>query len=415
MLRPQLILLFVALLSGNLIAADGSFQIEVSVQPNPSRPVPVHTHVAVPDSMEDVKIVWLKADGADPVVGQLTTTGLGEDHAQGEKGLHFVLPKSNQRKSLKFTVTSADESWSGDQFAWVDEKGKYEDLKFGDRTVLRYMYEAPDDSSTERFQETMKVYHHLYDLEGTNQLTKGPGGKFQHHRGIFYGFNRISYTQDGEKRTADIWHCKKGESQVHHKFVETIAGPVFARQTLEINWNGTDGKTFAKELRQLSVYHVDGAQVVDVVSKLESKAEDLKLDGDPQHAGLQFRATQFVPDNTASKTFYVRPDGVAKPGAFRNWPGDKEHINLVWNAMSFEAFDQQYTIAYLDHPQNPKPARFSERDYGRFGSYFVATPTEDNPLVIRYRYWLEPGTMSVEDVSALSNDFVDGAEVAASN
>ncbi|CAE7843597.1 acsA [Symbiodinium microadriaticum] len=167
-----------------------------------------------------------------------------------------------------------------------------------------------------------------------------------------------------------------------------------ARQLLEIDWNGQDGKTFATELRQMTVYHVDGAQVIDFDSELTAKADNLKVDGDPQHAGFQYRATQHVPDKTAKQTYYVRPDGKGEPGKFRNWPGNKDHINLEFNALSFVAFDQRYTCCYLDSPKNPKPARFSERDYGRFGSYFATEVTEDNALELNYRLWLQLGEMS---------------------
>ena len=64
--------------------------------------------------------------------------------------------------------------------------------------------------------------------------------------------------------------------------------------------------------------------------------------------------------------------------------------------MSFVLGDQRYTVAYLDRPQNPKEARFSERDYGRFGSYFVADATEKKPVEVDYRLWLQDGPMTVE-------------------
>ena len=72
---------------------------------------------------------------------------------------------------------------------------------------------------------------------------------------------------------------------------------------------------------------------------------------------------------------------------------------------------QRYTVVYLDHPKNPKEARFSERDYGRFGSYFVADATEKRPVDVDYRLWLQDGPMTVEEVGAKSADFVTPPEV----
>jgi hypothetical protein len=75
--------------------------------------------------------------------------------------------------------------------------------------------------------------------------------------------------------------------------------------------------------------------------------------------------------------------------------------------MSFVLNAKRYTIAYLDHPNNPKEARFSEREYGRFGSYFEYTIDDGKPLTVNYRLWLQEGLMKPEEVAAISNDFVE--------
>ena len=118
-----------------------------------------------------------------------------------------------------------------------------------------------------------------------------------------------------------------------------------------------------------------------------------------------------MPDKTKGKTYYLRPDGKGQPGKFRNWPGDKGHVNLPWNALSIVVGDQRYTVAMLDRPQNPKEARFSERDYGRFGSYFEYEIDENKPLQLNYRVWVQEGEMDVEGVQQLANDFVEPVEV----
>ena len=64
-------------------------------------------------------------------------------------------------------------------------------------------------------------------------------------------------------------------------------------------------------------------------------------------------------------------------------------------------------VVYLDHPDNPKPARSSERDYGRFGSYFVADVTKDKPLKVKYRLWIQPGEMTVEQCEAAAKALLD--------
>jgi hypothetical protein len=233
-------------------------------------------------------------------------------------------------------------------------------------------------------------------------VTKGLGGLYPHHRGLFYGFNRISY---GDGKQADTWHCGRGESQVHTGLVASEAGPVLGRHQVRIDWHGQDRKVFAREVREMTVYNVPGGTMIEFASRLQTAAGKVKLDGDPQHAGFQFRASQDVPDKTAALTYYVRPDGKDQPGSLRNWPDDPRQENLPWHAMSIVLGEKRYTIAYLDKPTNPKPARYSERDYGRFGSYFEYELDEEHPLDVNYRLWLVEGEMTVEDVTRLSRNF----------
>jgi hypothetical protein len=73
--------------------------------------------------------------------------------------------------------------------------------------------------------------------------------------------------------------------------------------------------------------------------------------------------------------------------------------------MSFVLDGKRYTVAYLNHPTNPGEQRYSERSYGRFGCYFTYDLTEKNPLVVRYRVWLQEGEMTASQVQALWTAF----------
>lgn len=404
--------------------------------------------VQIPKEFEKTKFVFFDCDvGIDEEermgFGQLVAPSLAANLPAGREGMvarELVVlnsvqdeggPALKMRGTLGSTkllekVTNGDPEGFLQQLesdaSWHDTPGKSTELRFEDRPVLRYMYEAVDNSSKERRGETFKVYHHVFDPEGDRLLTKGPGGLFPHHRGLFYGFNKISY---GDKQQADVWHCNKGEWQGHVKVLSQEAGPLLARHCLAIDWHGQDGKVFAKEEREITVHNwaleyesprgrekLSRSTLIDFVSKLTSTVGPLKLDGDPQHAGFQFRASQEVPDKTAKETYYLRRDGKGEPGKFRNWPQDKGHENLPWNALSFVIDGQRYTVVYLDHPKNPKPARYSERDYGRFGSYFVAELDEGKPLTVQYRVWVQRGEMTVEQCEALSKAFVEPVKAA---
>jgi hypothetical protein len=273
------------------------------------------------------------------------------------------------------------------------------------------MYKPLDESNPAAREATYKVFHHLYNPAGTQLMTKGPGGLFSHHRGLFYGFFRNTY---GDGQQADTWHCKGDAHQSHEGFLAQEAGPVLARQLVAIDWHGTAKKVFANEKREMTVYDVPGGQMVDFASRLSSTVGKVKLDGDPQHAGFQFRAAQEVAENGDKSTYYLRPDGKGELGETRNWgdgTNDSKCTNLPWNALSCMIGGDRYTVVYLDKPTNPKEARYSERSYGRFGSYFEYELDEGKDLVVKYRIWIQDGEMTVEEVADLSADFVEPVEV----
>ncbi|NOY41685.1 MAG: DUF1080 domain-containing protein [Planctomycetes bacterium] len=279
----------------------------------------------------------------------------------------------------------------------------------GKRKVWGYNYPTLDTSTPESRERTYKPYHDVYAPDGSVLLTKGPGGLYTHHRGLFYGFSKITY---GDGKKCDTWHCGAGAFQSHEKL---------DKGTATIYWHGEDGEVFAHEEREVrSVPTSSDVQgtLLEFRSRLEPVGEQpIHLDGDPQHAGFQFRAAQEVAEKTKGQTYFLRTDGKGKLGETRNWnhkdlndPMNEECTNRPWNAMSFVVGDKRYTALYMDHPSNPKPARYSERDYGRFGSYFVTDVTQDKPLNVKYRLWLQEGEMTVDECAALTAEFT-GAKI----
>ena len=396
--------------------AQVSIEIDTGDQARKNTPVKVilRSKDALAASVAKINFNGVRLNGQITELGLESLRELGDDDVDlsNLRELHFIVPQWPAETKVKATVSFglAGKGNEG-RFHFQDKAGLYTDVLYGERPVMRYMYEELDNSSPQRIGETYKVYHHVYDPNGKRFVTKGAGGLFPHHRGLFYGFNKISYVVNGQPMTADIWHCRTGESQAHVEVCAEVGGPVLGRHLLKVDWKGRDGKPFATELRELTAYQVDGGVMIEFASKLTSLVGEIKLAGDPQHAGFQFRGSQEIPDKTADQTYYVRPDGKGEPGVFRNWPGNKEHVNLKWNALCFVLGEDRLTCCYLDHPNNPKEARFSERNYGRFGSYFEATVTESRPLHLNYRIWLQYGEMSVTDIEKVSNDFVSGPTV----
>ena len=295
-------------------------------------------------------------------------------HMKKSFGL-FVLPQ------LLFLFAFADQPVS---FAWIDQPGKYTDLRFGKRPLVRYVYERMDPKDRER---TYKPFHHVYQSDGQGFLTKGPGGKFTHHRGIYFGFSKCSFTdKEGKEHKIDTWHCKRAY-QTHEKIIRSHSDLKSAGQSVEIAWRLDDGTIFAKEERSLTFsLRPDDSLQIDFGSVLSTEHDTLVLDGDPQHAGFQFRASNEVASSTSKQTYYVRPkEGRGEKGKTKNWPADKDMTNLPWKAQSVVVADQRHFTLYLDHPDNPKPSFYSERDYGRFGSYFKTQAKPGKPVRIKYR------------------------------
>jgi methane monooxygenase PmoA-like len=287
--------------------------------------------------------------------------------------------------------------------------------------VLRYMFAPLDESNKDKRSETFKPYHQVFALDGETLLTKGTGGLYPHHRGLFFGFNKVTY--DGGKK-ADVWHCTGDAYESHESFDEEsaplgheFAGQVFARQRVRINWHGEKKEVFAEEEREMTVYAPhDNGMLIEFASIVRPKLDNVRLDGDPQHSGFHFRANNEVAEQFNAKkpeTYFLRPDGKGKIGEERNWdPKTKKGpVNLPWDAMSFTVGGKRYTALYLDHPDNPKEARGSERVYGRIGSYFEYNLTKDKPLRVQYRLWIQEGEMTVEQCEAMSRAFTEPVSV----
>jgi hypothetical protein len=401
---------------GSAFGGSPTYDMTITAGAHDRKNVPVRVSVPPVSLRDEPTAVILTDPGGKTITAQLTESGLLAPEETWRE-IHFILPLLRAGESLRLKATlSTEPPPRGDAFSWHDRAGDFTELRFGKRPVLRYHYAALDETSKESRERTYKVFHHLYSPEGnvltTGGLSNDPDVHSPHHRGIFYGFNRISY---GDGKTADTWHCTNGAHQAHDRFLAIEAGPVLGRHRLAISWHGRDKRVFANEERELTVYNVPGGQLVEFASRLRPSAGPVKLDGDPQHAGVHFRADNEVFAKTSDQTIFVRPDGVGKPGETRNWdPKTRQGpVNLPWDAMSFVLRSKRYTVAYLDHPKNPKEARCSEREYGRFGSYFEYTLEKDKPLTVNYRFWLQEGLMKPEEVAALSTNFIEPVEATA--
>ncbi len=285
-------------------------------------------------------------------------------------------------------------------FRFVDGDG-YRELFFDDKPIYRYVtkYDSADHHNT------FKPFHHLYGFHNEGFITKGPGGLFSHHRGLFFGYK----TQHG-----DFWHCKD-VSQRHQRYLSEreFVDATSARAASVVEWLNSQGKAVVRETREVRALRPSQDRLVlDFDITVESlDGQDLKLGGDPQHAGFQFRAANEVvgADQKSGKTgtaTYLRPEGA-------KFTRNDEWLNANWVACSFEIKDNPYTVVHMDHPGNPRPITYSTRPYARFGSYGPTTVPASKPLHLRYRIVVLDGTIhaspKVDEMDKSYEDYTSAA------
>lgn len=265
------------------------------------------------------------------------------------------------------------------------------EVQFDGKTVAAYLT-ANDVSTPTRANETYKPYLRVVDPTNGQAITKGPGGTYTHHRGIFFGWIRIGL----EQQKLDLWSMGSGR-QVHTGFKEQSAKDGSAKLVSLIQWNDKKGQLIISEERTmiLSQPAAPGFLRVDFLTTVKAEAGDLLLEADPEHGGVHYRAPQEV---DAAKTDYFFP--VAKPLPHKD-------VDYPWVGMNYTLGDKSYGVVQLDHPANPRGTKWSAyRDYARFGAYPHAPLKKGETLSLKYRFVVSQGAIvSTEAIQAEQADF----------
>jgi hypothetical protein len=246
------------------------------------------------------------------------------------------------------------------------------------KVVAAYLT-ANDVSTPARANETYKPYLRIVDPVDGQAITKGPGGTYTHHRGIFFGWIRVGL--EGQK--LDLWSMGSGR-QVHTGFKSQAVDHGLARLVSTIDWNDKKGRLILSEERtmELSPLATPGLLRVDFLTTVKAEAGDLALEADPEHGGVHYRAPQEV-DTT--KTNYFFP--VAKPVPHKD-------LDYPWVGMTYALRDQMFGVVEIDHPANPRGTRWSAyRDYARFGAYPHANLKKGDTLTLKYRFLISRGAL----------------------
>ena len=270
------------------------------------------------------------------------------------------------------------------EFKAVDAGGYY-DVTVDGKIWLRTMTPKYDPNKRD---ETYKVYSHVFDFDGKGPITKGPGGKYPHHRGLFIGWkdtlvNGVDF---------DTWHMVKEDcTQQHVSWAPLKADANGAAQVETVKWVDSKDKAFINETRAITATPGEnGARIFDFQSKLTSAAGTIQLKGDLQHAGMQVRMSQEVADrddaetdakvpNEKKSTLYTLPAGAKEEK-------DDKVVGAWWTCCSCEIGGKRYWIMHMTHPSTCKDVPvYSIRRYARFGAFWERTLEEGKPQQYNFR------------------------------
>jgi len=242
------------------------------------------------------------------------------------------------------------------------------DLTVGGAPWLRTMATPYDPKQDE---ETYKVFTHILDFAGKEPITKGAGGKYTHHRGLYLGWKDTLV--NGED--LDTWHMSNSTQELA-KVLEEGDGV----QRLEVLWKAKKGGglIFTEERGMRARAGEGGARIIDFSSRLTSHAGTIPLKGDLHHAGMHVRLAQEVAEHEET-TEYILPEG-AELGANDTVTG------AWWVICSAEVGGKRYWVMHMSPPSTPGGVPvYSVRKYARFGAFFETEVAEGTPLSLAFR------------------------------
>ncbi len=287
--------------------------------------------------------------------------------------------------------------------AAADEKTL--DLTIGGVPWAKTVITPYDDSSKESREETYKVYTHLMDFAGKEPITKGAGGQYTHHRGLFIGWR---VTTVGDKKF-DTWHMTDCY-QVYTKFAGSAGGAELDVQSYEIEWRDLEHKPFIREIRQIKAHAgSDGIRIFDFTSILMALDEDITLRGDSHHAGMQVRLSNELAEHP-DKTVYILPEGAKRL--------DNDEVSGAWwvvcNATiggkpySVMHMHVPGSVARFNQPSDPAGVMlYSIRPYARFGAFFEPDIKKGEPLAFTFRVIVSAQPIDQAKAAALYAEYAN--------
>jgi hypothetical protein len=278
-------------------------------------------------------------------------------------------------------------------FAFKDTAGQFLDVFLDGRPVARYMY-AFDET---RRDETYKPFLHIFAADGKSYITKGAGGYYTHHRGIFYGWQGMTWK---DQKGINIWEMAAG-NQIHQKFTAQKAEADKATFTSEIVWKLKDGTVLLDEERTFTFNRatLPTLALIDFSSTVKAMAGDVTLDTNTnaEHGGVHFRAADEKEglDKSATKFLYTSVQEWQKGDPAKIIP----KLGGPWAAMDFTINGAQYCAEEMSSPANPQKLEWSAyRDYARFGAFWPGNTVKNGEtFTLNCRFWIVAGKAPTRD------------------
>ena len=326
--------------------------------------VPVELDAAAVTSTDDVLTV--EQSGAGEVVLQ-KAPALFASEPQGQKAYCAVLNADAEGSTLSF----------------VDRGGSLR-LEEGGQPVLTYNYGMQLEEGVPEEYKRSAYVHPVWSLSGTRLTDDFPEDHY-HHRGLSWMWPRVRVA--GE--TYDLWHIR-GVRQVFERWLAKEEGPVCATLGVQNAWQLSDGGKILDEQVWIRAFRAtEKGRAVDVRLTLEAVDQSVELLGQENqnkgYGGLSFR---FAP---RKETIITTPDGAET--------ADSDHKRTAWADASgrFGGADAFSGVAIFQHESNPDfPAAWTLRHYGFLGVAWPGnagtTLQPGEPVTLRYRIWIHPGT-----------------------
>lgn len=253
-------------------------------------------------------------------------------------------------------------------------------------------------ADTQCQEATCRVFTHIWRLDQTGPLTKGPGGMYSNHRGIFLGWaDTIVAGND-----YDSWAMSNCYQQ-HKNWEHIEMGPERARQVEHIQWRNFQDKPFIEETRSFAIAPgPGGSRIIDFTAHLRTTADRIELAGGPHFGGVHVRLSDEVTAHPETTRFILPAgasmldDGTA-PGAW-------------WVCAAAEVRGRRFWLMHMTSPETTAGAPlYSARRYGRVGAYFETAFTNARPLILRCRFVLSPEALDRAACAGLYAELVEGA------